>query len=181
MRNLLPLLLTIPLALTACTPAPETPLPTPTPSPSPTTPISTLSFLPARWNTGDALYELRWNGVASGTDSGILLRTDYDTLTQALYCTVPGCAHDSDACPAYLSDWSCMGVLAVDGTVYVYPTELHAGSNKTIYRVDPAGGRTAVTDAPDELPEELVFSWCDETSLYGTPYPTDHKPNTLYR
>lgn len=153
MKKLLLIAAALSLALTACTSTPTTPAqPMESPTPEPTaaaTPATTLMFIPARWNTGDALYELRWNGAANGTDSGILLQTDYDTLTQALYCTVPGCAHDSDACPAYLSEWSCMGVMAVDGTVYAYPTELHAdSSNKTIYRVDPAGGRTAVAAAP---------------------------------
>ena len=107
MKKLLPLFLT--LALTACsTPAPETPLPTPTPAPTAEpvqySPVSALMPIPACWNTGYDLYELRWVGATSGTDSGILLQTDYDTLTQAPYCTVPDCAHDSDACPAYLSD-----------------------------------------------------------------------------
>ena len=188
MKKLLPPILTAALLLSACTSTPAetapltTPTPEPTATPSPVSPVSTLMPLTTRWNTGREIYELRWGGAVSGTDSGILLQTDYDTLTQAPYCTVAGCVHDSDACPAYLSDWSCMGVMAVDGTVYVYPTELHAdSSNKTIYRVDPVGGRTAVMDAPAELPEEITFSWCDETSLYGAPYPTAHKPNTLYR
>ncbi|WP_455502177.1 hypothetical protein [Gemmiger sp.] len=187
MKKLLPFLLLLTLSACASAPAETTPLATPTPeptaaaTPAPTSPVSNLMPIPACWNTGSDLYELRWVGAVSGTDAGILLQTDYDTLTQAPYCTVPDCVHDSDACPAYLSDWSCMGVMAVDGTVYVYPTELHTGSNKTIYRVDPAGGRTAVTDAPDELPDDLLFAWCDETSFYGTPYPAAHKPNTLYR
>ena len=74
------------------------------------------------WNTGDALYELR--DASNMTPEALVLKTDYAALTQSVYCDIPGCTHDSDACPAYLASDFCVGVMAVDGTVYTYPGEL---------------------------------------------------------
>lgn len=105
MKRLLPLLLTAAVAFTACAAAPESevPLATPTPEPTATAAPATengefyaIKSIDPALNTGDAYYELRQqlNGC-------LLLKTDYATATQSICCTVPGCAHDSDACPAY--------------------------------------------------------------------------------
>lgn len=155
MNRTLPLILTAALLLTACaSAAPAQPsTATASPSASPLTPetsspqsfpVGHLVTLPQNqnsgpvWNTGDALYELR--DASSMTPEALILRTDYATLTQSVYCDLPGCTHDSDACPAYLASGFCVGVMAVDGTVYTYPSELTDVAPTQIYRIDPATG-----------------------------------------
>ena len=99
-------------------PAAETSAPPLTPK----FPVGHLLTLPQNqnsgpvWNTGDALYELR--DASNMTPEALVLKTDYAALTQSVYCDIPGCTHDSDACPAYLASDFCVGVMAVDGTVY---------------------------------------------------------------
>lgn len=47
---------------------------------------------------GSALYELaEWDG-----QSGVLLRTDYETMDREIYCSVAGCPHTALSCPARL-------------------------------------------------------------------------------
>ena len=196
MKKLLPFLfLTAALTLTACTSTPPaapsaTPAPTPEPTATPapaqqtTFPVGHLTPLaqdPA-WNTGEALYELQ--DVDDYTPEGRVMETDYTTLTQSVYCAVPGCTHDSDACPAYLACDFCTGVMVVDGDVYTYPTALENVAPTTIERIDPANGKTTVAAVPDALPHHLMLSWCDEYALYGVfggDKPAKHRANTLYR
>ena len=109
------------------------------------------------------------------------LKTDYAALTQSVYCDIPGCTHDSDACPAYLASDFCVGVMAVDGTVYTYPGELTNVAPTQIYRIDPAAGKTPVAAVPDALPHHMQLQWCDEYALYGCPLAASHQPGTLYR
>ena len=107
MKKLIPLILAAALTLTACasasdetpltttTPAPEAPEPTATPAPA-TTDFYPLESYTTAFNTGDAYYELvPYPGHA------LLLKTDYATAAQTVCCTMPNCAHDSEACPAY--------------------------------------------------------------------------------
>ena len=131
------------------------------------------------WNTGDALYELR--DASNMTPEALVLKTDYAALTQSVYCDIPGCTHDSDACPAYLASDFCVGVMAVDGTVYTYPGELTNVAPTQIYRIDPAVGKTPVAAVPDALPHHMQLLWCDEYALYGCPLAASHQPGTLYR
>ena len=131
------------------------------------------------WNTGDALYELR--DASNMTPEALVLKTDYAALTQSVYCDIPGCTHDSDACPAYLASDFCVGVMAVDGTVYTYPGELTNVAPTQIYRIDPATGKTPVAAVPDALPHHMQLQWCDEYALYGCPLAASHQPGTLYR
>ena len=131
------------------------------------------------WNTGDALYELR--DASNMTPEALVLKTDYAALTQSVYCDIPGCTHDSDACPAYLASDFCVGVMAVDGTVYTYPGELTNVAPTQIYRIDPAAGKTPVAAVPDALPHHMQLQWCDEYALYGCPLAASHQPGTLYR
>lgn len=115
------------------------------------------------------------------TPEALILKTDYAALTQSVYCDIPGCTHDSDACPAYLASDFCVGVMAVDGTVYTYPGELTNVAPKQIYRIDPAAGKTPVAAVPDALPHHMQLQWCDEYALYGCPLAASHQPGTLYR
>ena len=117
-------------------PAAETSAPPLTPQ----FPVGHLLTLPQNqnsgpvWNTGDALYELR--DASNMTPEALVLKTDYAALTQSVYCDIPGCTHDSDACPAYLASDFCVGVMAVDGTVYTYPCELTNVAPTQIYRIE---------------------------------------------
>lgn len=162
-------------------PAAETSAPPLTPK----FPVGHLLTLPQNqnsgpvWNTGDALYELR--DASNMTPEALVLKTDYAALTQSVYCDIPGCTHDSDACPAYLASDFCVGVMAVDGTVYTYPNELTNVAPTQIYRIDPAAGKTPVAAVPDALPHHMQLQWCDEYALYGCPLAASHQPGTLYR
>lgn len=115
------------------------------------------------------------------TPEALVLKTDYAALTQSVYCDIPGCTHDSDACPAYLASDFCVGVMAVDGTVYTYPGELTNVAPTQIYCIDPAAGKTPVAAVPDALPHHMQLQWCDEYALYGCPLAASHQPGTLYR
>ena len=95
------------------------------------------------------------------TPEALVLKTDYAALTQSVYCDIPGCTHDSDACPAYLASDFCVGVMAVDGTVYTYPGELTNVAPTQIYRIDPAAGKTPVAAVPDALPRHMQLQWCE--------------------
>lgn len=68
------------------------------------------------FNAGDVFYELR---PRSGYC--LLFRIDCDTATRGVLCSVPGCTHDSDACPAWLPGqiWDYT-TFATEDTVYVY-------------------------------------------------------------
>ena len=105
MKNLLPLLLI--LALTACASAPADTVPLTTPTPSPTetptatptpaaTDFYTLDTFNGTLDTGTAYYEF-----SQQLGHALLLKTDYAAATQSVCCEIPGCAHDTDACPAY--------------------------------------------------------------------------------
>lgn len=106
MKKLIPLILTAALTLAACASAPDTastPLANSTPEPTAaTTPApATDPFygVGSSYNNGDTYYAFAYRG-----EDSLLLKTDYATATQTVNCTVPGCAHDSDACPAYFTD-----------------------------------------------------------------------------
>ena len=110
MKNCISIILTaaLTLTLTACTAAPDpAPLATPTPSPAPeptptaaptpaTTDFYTLDTFNGTLDTGTAYYEF-----SQQLGHALLLKTDYATATQTICCKIPGCAHDTDACPAY--------------------------------------------------------------------------------
>lgn len=97
--------------------------PTPKPAPAGFSEVGTLSGIPSTcggywgWNTGDAYYEIARVGSGMG---GLLLKTDYATGQQTPLCNVPGCTHDSAACPAYQENWARTNLLVLDGKVYLY-------------------------------------------------------------
>lgn len=68
------------------------------------------------FNTGDACYVLdRRMGYCLVTE------IDYAAAEQRVLCSVPGCTHDSDACPAYVPGYGQSAFLFTAGdTVYVY-------------------------------------------------------------
>ena len=150
-------------------PAAETSAPPLTPK----FPVGHLLTLPQNqnsgpvWNTGDALYELR--DASNMTPEALVLKTDYAALTQSVYCDIPGCTHDSDACPAYLASDLCVGVMAVDGTVYTYPGELTNVAPTQIYRIDPATGKTPVAAVPDALPHHMQLHGATSTPCTAAP------------
>lgn len=78
------------------------------------------------WNTGDAYYEIArlYDENDRNSMAGLLLKTDYATARQTVLCNVPGCTHDSAACPAYLEDWGRVNLLVLKGTVYLSYTGL---------------------------------------------------------
>ena len=116
MKNYISIILTAAMTLTlaACTAAPD-PAPLATPTPEPTAapaapdpaPLATPTPAPAAadfytlksydgsFDDGTAYYEFTQRlGYA------LLLKTDYAAAVQSVCCAVPGCAHDTDACPA---------------------------------------------------------------------------------
>ena len=68
------------------------------------------------FNTGDACYVLD-----SHTGYCLVTKIDYAAAEQRVLCSVSGCTHDSDACPAYVPGYGQSAFLFTAGdTVYVY-------------------------------------------------------------
>ena len=128
------------LTLTACTAAPDpaplaTPTPEPTaalaaPTPEPTAALAAPTPAPAAadfytlksyngsFDDGTAYYEF-----VQRLGCTLLLKTDYAAAVQSVCCAVPGCGHDTDACPAYLPGRAGRyTVVAAGDTVYVWHT-----------------------------------------------------------
>lgn len=121
------LIVVLSLALTACAstpaaaplstpaPTPEAAAPTATPAPA-TTDFYPLESYTSAFNTGDAYYEL-----AQTIGHALLLKTDYATAEQTICCTMPNCAHDTEACPAYFPGRARRYMVFTAGdTLYVY-------------------------------------------------------------
>lgn len=129
MKNCISIILTaaIALTLTACTAAPDpaplaTPTPEPTAAPAAPTPAPaaadfyTLKSYDGSFDDGTAYYEF-----AQRLGCALLLKTDYATAVQSVCCAVPGCGHDTDACPAYFPGRAGRyTVVAAGDTVYVW-------------------------------------------------------------
>lgn len=85
------------------------------------------------FNAGEVLYELQ-----PGTGNCLLYKIDCVTATRQVLCSVPGCSHDSDACPAWLPGqiWDYM-VFATEEAVYVYKYRTDwAQTDWDTYRLD---------------------------------------------
>ena len=129
MKKLIPLILAAALTLAACTSAPDTasaPLanstPEPTAAPEAPTPAPaaadfyTLKSYNGSFDDGTAYYEF-----TQRLGCALLLKTDYAAAVQSVCCAVPGCAHDTDACPAYFPGRAGRyEVVAAGDTVYVW-------------------------------------------------------------
>lgn len=120
---------------------------------------------------------------ASGNrwEDWLIMRTDFETRVQTPLCSVPGCTHKDDSCPAFLRSRSSMEeflVGIVNGRLYVlhnYWWELIGRSNadtgKPIVWLEEAAldgsGRTRLMELPPEWHLSDEFSLTDGTALYG--------------
>ena len=83
-------------------------------TPAPAGDFYTLTNGP--FNTGDACYVLDPH-----TGYCLVTKIDYAAAEQRVLCSVSGCTHDSDACPAYVPGYGQSAFLFTAGdTVYVY-------------------------------------------------------------
>lgn len=132
------------LTLAACAPQaepPAEPAPTATPETAATTQaspegefytISSNYVTGSGFNTGDAWYSLEGHmGYA------LVMKTDYASATRQVLCSVPGCTHDSESCPAWLPGLGReVRIFTAGETVYVYhpvATMYYAGSWEDYY------------------------------------------------
>ena len=135
-------------------------------------------------NGGDAYYELATlTENASGTGgatrrASLILRTDYEALTQTPLCSVPGCAHSDASCPAYV-EGNNVAVAAIGDRVYlmhsVYSTSIVSGNlSETAFIdvVDSAGTqrRRLVTFPQGWEMYSSSFLYTDGAALYGQYY-----------
>lgn len=110
----------------------------------------------ADFNTGDALYSLQPH-----LGYTLIMKTDYATATRRVLCSVPGCTHDSESCPAWLPGrGTAVALFAVGDTVYAYhgvPTMRYQGSWEDYYAESVA---PRLAQPPEELAgmteEEIV-------------------------
>lgn len=140
-------------------------------------------------NSGTAFYGLVQANVsvdASGNrwEDWLILRTDFETRVQAPLCSVPGCTHTDDSCPAFLRSRSSMEDFAIEivnGQLYVlhnYWWELIGRSNadagKPIVWLEAVAmdgsGRTRLTELPPEWQLLDDFLLTDGTAFYGQYY-----------
>lgn len=119
---------------------------------------------------------------ASGTrwEDWLIVRTDFETRVQAPLCSVPGCTHKDDSCPAFLRGRSSLEgfhIGIVNGQLYVlhnYWWELtgrsSAGNKPTVWLETVAldgSGRTRLAELPPEWQLLDAFLLTDGTALYG--------------
>lgn len=117
------------LSLMACAAAPDAPaVPETTATPEAASPEAApaaaefytvsdgYNYGTTGFNAGDAWYSLDCRlGYA------LVTRTDYATATRQVLCSVPGCTHDSESCPAWLpGQGSEVRLFTAGDTVYVY-------------------------------------------------------------
>lgn len=68
------------------------------------------------FNTGDA-----WYSLEAHLGYCLLTKTDYSSVTRQVLCSVPGCTHDSESCPAWLpGQGQEVKFFTAGDTVYVY-------------------------------------------------------------
>lgn len=68
------------------------------------------------FNTGDA-----WYSLENHLGYCLVTKTDYAAATRRVLCSVPGCTHDSESCPAWLpGQGSEVRLFTAGDTVYVY-------------------------------------------------------------
>lgn len=90
------------------------------------------SYYPNGFNAGDA-----WYALEAHLGYCLLTRTDYATATCSVVCSVPGCTHDSESCPAWLPGrGTSLEIFTAGDTVYVchpVPTMNYQGSWDNYY------------------------------------------------
>lgn len=118
------------LTLAACAPQadpPAEPAPTVTPETAAPEAAPTGNFYTigqggnydfnAGFNTGDCWYFLDYHHLGYA----LIMKIDFATATRQVFCRVPGCTHDSDACPAWLpGNGRDVQLFTVGDTVYAY-------------------------------------------------------------
>ena len=130
-------------------------------APAEAAPASTAFFAlgsgdTADFNTGDAWYSLQPH-----LGYTLIMKTDYATATRRVLCSVPGCTHDSESCPAWLPGrGTSVALFAVGDTIYAYhgvPTMRYQGSWDDYYAESVA---PRLAQPPEELAgmteEEIV-------------------------
>lgn len=89
-------------------------------------------YYPNGFNAGDA-----WYSLEAHLGYCLLTKTDYATATRSVVCSVPGCTHDSESCPAWLPGrGTSLEIFTAGDTVYVYhpvPTMNYQGSWDNYY------------------------------------------------
>lgn len=94
--------------------------------------ISSNYLTGSGFNTGDT-----WYSLENHLGYCLVTKTDYATATRQVLCSVPGCTHDSEACPAWLpGKGSEVRLFTAGDTVYVYhpvATMYYAGSWEDYY------------------------------------------------
>ena len=89
-------------------------------------------YYPNGFNAGDA-----WYSLEAHLGYCLLTKTDYGAATRRVLCSVPGCAHDSESCPAWLPGrGTSLEIFTAGDAVYVYhpvPTMNYQGSWDNYY------------------------------------------------
>lgn len=111
----------------------------------------------------------------------LILRIDYDTRTQAPLCSLPGCAHESTDCPAFLCGTAGndrFNLTVVEGQLYVLHIFQDRSSEEyglTAYPTSVWLDRAAMDGSGRERLAELPAGWgidegfpvTDGAALYG--------------
>lgn len=132
------------LSLAACAPKAESPAPPETTATAEvaaaeaTVPagdfysISSTYVNSPGFNAGDA-----WYSLENHLGYCLVTKTDYATATRSVVCSVPGCTHDSESCPAWLPGrGTSLEIFTAGDTVYVchpVPTMNYQGSWDNYY------------------------------------------------
>lgn len=100
----------------AATPAPQAETATARPAALQAGDFYAVSEYDSGFSTGDA-----WYSLENHLGYCLVTRTDYATATRQVLCSVPGCAHDSETCPAWLPGrGNEVRLFTAGDTVYVY-------------------------------------------------------------
>lgn len=151
--------------------APQTPETAPAQSAALSEPTSFYTT-GSTFNTGTCFYEL----LPQQLGYYLVAKTDYATATRRILCSVPGCTHDSESCPAWFPGTGLEGSLFAAGEdVYLYhraPTDLYTGSWEA-YRAEQGAS----------VPEEQKAGLTEEdlTTYYRNGYAEASTPACLYR
>lgn len=174
MKRLLCLALTAALALTltACgEPAADTTAPEPMQTPA----AATAEAAPAAdfydigyeqnyavkegFNTGDSWYFLDHHHLGYA----LVMKIDYATATRRVLCNLPGCSHDSDACPAWMpGSGQDVQLFTVGDTVYAYhgvPTMNYRGSWEDYYAEVVASKLDQPPETMADLTQEQILGY----------------------
>ena len=181
MKRALSLVLAVLLAvfLVACgqTPTDESPAESQTPETAPArtaAPAEPVSFytMGSTFNAGTCFYEL----LPQQLGYYLVAKTDYATATRCILCSVPGCTHDSESCPAWFPGSGLEGSLFTVGEdVYLYhhaPANLYTGSWEA-YRAEH--------QAPVQDGQKAGLTEEDLTTYSRNCYAEASTPACLYR